>query len=169
LVNIFIIGSALKGKEKPNDVDLITVFRDKDYGRFEEINYKIKKIGDDANLKLHIEPLLVDNLINQEISSFVLHEGFSIKDMGFVNDIIGFESYLLITYDLDGKTASDKVRFSYALYGRKKGEGFIKELKGKSVGKGALMVPVGKQSGIHDFFGQWGVSYKEKRMLIINK
>jgi len=166
LVDIFLFGSALKSKEKPNDVDLIALFRDKDYEKIEEILYKIKKIGESLSVNLHAEPIIADNLHKEPVYISILHEGFSIKNMQFLNDMLSFKSFLLITYSLKDKKPSDKVRFSYALYGRKEGEGVLKSLDGKDVGKGSILVPISKQEIIKEFFKQWDVKYNEQRILM---
>lgn len=164
LIDIFIFGSSLKSKDKPKDIDLIALFRDKDYGKIEDILYKIKKTGEPLNL--HIEPIIIDNLYKEPVYKSILHEGFSIRNIQFLYDMLDFKSFLLITYNLKDKKASDKVRFSYALYGRKKGEGVLKSLNGKENGKGSILVPIGKEGIIRDFFTQWKVKFKEQRVSI---
>ena len=166
LVDIFLFGSVLKGKEKPNDVDLIALFRERSYEKAEDILYKIKKIGEKLNLNLHIDPVIIDNLHNQKVYISLLHEGFSIKNNKFLNDLLGFKSFIMITYNLISKSASDKVRFSYALYGRKEGEGLLKILKGKEIGRGSIFVPVNEQEAIKSFFRQWNVDFKEQRVVV---
>lgn len=69
---------------------------------------------------------------------------------------------------LSNKSASEKVRFSYALYGRKKGEGLLKSLKGPEVGKGAVLIPIIKQEEARTFFNQWDVEFKEKRIAVLS-
>jgi len=81
LVDVYIFGSALKGKDEPKDIDLISLFRDKDYKLIEDINYEIKKIGDKLELNLHIEPLIVDDMFSNRAHRNIIHEGFSIKNM----------------------------------------------------------------------------------------
>ena len=166
LVDIFIFGSILKGKETPQDIDIITLFREKNFEVIEEILYKIKEIGKNLSIKLHTEPLIIDNLHKEPIYKSIIHEGFSIKNMQFIHDLFNFKSFLLITYNLKNKNSSNKVRFSYALYGRKKGEGVLKSLNGKELGKGVILVPIDKQSIINDFFKQWDVEHKEQRTFI---
>lgn len=166
MVNIFIFGSALKSKEKPKDIDLIALFRDKNYEKREDILYKIKKIGETLSLNLHTEPIIINNLHKEPVYKSILHEGFSIRTMQFLHDMLNFKSFLLITYNLKDKNASNKVRFSYALYGRKKGEGILKSLNGRGIGKGSILVPIRKQGIIKEFFEQWNVKYKEQRVSI---
>jgi hypothetical protein len=169
LVDIFLFGSALKSKEKPNDVDVITLFRNKKYEEIESINYRLKKIGTELNINLHIEPIIIDNLHKEKVYINLLHEGLSIKYMKSLSELLQCRSYILIIYSLKNKTASDKVRFSYALYGRKKGKGFLRKINGKEIGKGSIFVPIAKQELIRDFFKQWNVSFTEQRVSIFQK
>lgn len=166
LVDIFLFGSALKSKEKPGDVDVIALFRDRNFEKMEDILYSIKKIGDGLGLDIHVEPIIVDNVFGEKVYTSIIHEGFSIRFMKFVRDALNFRSYILFTYNLEGKKQSEKVRFSYALYGRKKGGGLLGALKGKVVGKSSILVPVEKQEAIKPFFVEWGVRYKEQRASI---
>lgn len=168
LVDIFLFGSALKNKEKPNDVDLIALFRDKDYEQIESILYKIKKIGEALKIDIHMEPIIIDTLHSQKVYASILHEGFSIKNMKHLSEMLGFKSFILITYNLKDKKSSDKVRFSYALYGRKKGEGVLKSLNGEEVGRGSILVPVEKYEIIKEFLKQWDVKYSKERVTLFS-
>lgn len=167
LVDIFIFGSVLKSKENPRDIDILLLFRFKDYKKIEDISYEIVKIGKKINLNLHVEPIIIDDLHKEKVYSSILHEGFSIRNNKFISELLGFEAYSLITYSLKDKTASDKVKFSYALYGRKKGAGFLASVKGKEIGRGAIIVPVSKEELVREFFGQWKAPFNAQRLMII--
>lgn len=166
LADIFIFGSSLKSKKRPNDIDIICLFREKRHEEMEDILYKIKKIGDALELALHIEPCTVDNFYNKQIFVTLLHEGFSIANNDFLSSALKFKSYFLVTYSLGNKKPSEKVRFSYALYGRKKGEGLLKTLEGKELGKSAVLVPVKKEQEMKDFFGYWDVNFGSRRICV---
>ncbi len=168
LVDIFLFGSAFKGKEKPNDIDIIALFRDNNYELIERVLYQIKKVGEKLEILLHIEPIVVDQLHNQKAYPFLLHEGFSLRNMKFLHELLGFKPFVLITYNLEDKTPSEKVRFSYALYGRKEGDGLLKKLKGKVIGKGSFLIPINQQAAIKSFFELWNTKYKEQRLFIFS-
>lgn len=167
LVDIFLFGSALRSKEEPRDIDIILLFRDKDYKKIEDISYAITKIGKKLHLNLHVESMVIDDIYREKIYSTILHEGFSIKNGKFIAEMLGFVSYTLITYLLKDKTASEKVKFSYALYGREKGTGFLSSIGGEEIGKGAIIVPIQKEELAKEFFDQWKVSIKTQRIIII--
>ncbi len=166
LVDLILFGSALKGKAKPGDIDLIALFRDHDPEKIESILYQIRKNGEEQGLDLHVEPIIVDYMFDQKVYPLLLHEGFSIRCSEFIHQKLNLQPFMLITYQLEGKNASDKVRFSYALYGRTKGEGLLNKIKGKVVGKGSILIPVSHQETIKMFFKQWEVTYNEQRMFI---
>jgi predicted nucleotidyltransferase len=169
LVDIFLFGSALKGKRKPGDIDVIALFREKDFERIEDIIYSIKKSCESEGIRLHIEPLTVDGMLSEPVYASILHEGFSIRHGRNVSQLMGLISATLFSYSLEGKTSSEKVRFSYALYGRKAGEGFAKTIGAEEVGRGALMVPIGKAEAAKEFFETWSVKFSERRIWLLEK
>lgn len=166
LVDVILFGSALKGKVKPGDIDLIALFRDHDPEKIEDILYRIRKRGEELKLNLHIEPIVVDQMFNEKVYPLLLHEGFSIRCFDFVHKKLNIQPLVLVTYLLEGKSASDKVRFSYALYGRNKGEGLLGKINGRIVGKGSILIPIAHQETIKEFFRQWEVEYQEQRVFL---
>ncbi|MFH1065175.1 MAG: nucleotidyltransferase domain-containing protein [Nanoarchaeota archaeon] len=164
LADIFVFGSAMKGKEHPNDIDIIGFFREKNYKAAEDLLYKAKKAADSLGIILHTEPMFADELFQPVLLS-VLHEGFSIRHNKPIKELIGAAPYFLIAYSLAGKTSSEKVMFSYALYGRKKGEGLLAEVKGKAAGRGSIMVPAESEARIAAFLKGKNVQFTEQRTL----
>ena len=164
LADIFIFGSAVKGKEHPNDIDVIGFFREKNYRAAENILYTAKKAADSLGISLHTEPMFAEELFQPVLLS-VLHEGFSVRHNKSIKELLGVAPYFLITYLLAGKTASEKVMFSYALYGRKKGEGLLAEIKGKVAGRGSILVPAESEARIVAFLKNKNVIFTEQRTL----
>lgn len=167
LVDLILFGSALKGKDRPGDIDLIAMFRSHDPEKIESILYQLRKKGEELGLELHAEPIVVDYMFDQKVYPLLLHEGFSIRCSEFIHKKLNLQPLVLITYQLEDKNASDKVRFSYALYGRNKGEGLLNKIKGRVVGKGSILIPIACQETIKPFFKQWGVAYKEQRVFLL--
>lgn len=165
LVDIFLFGSAFRAKERPRDVDIVVLLREKNYKRTEEEIYKISKMGRELELDLHIEPILIDNLHKERIYVSILHEGYSIKHSAFLRELLNFKAYSLISYSLKGKTPSEKVRFYYVLHGRKKGQGFLASVKGKELGKGNILVPIEKEEIIKELMAEWKLDFKTQRII----
>ena len=164
LADIFVFGSAVKGKERPNDIDIIGFFREKDYNAAEDILYMAKKAADSLGISLHTEPMFAEDLFQPVLLS-VLHEGFSVRHNKSIKELLGVTPYFLIAYSLAGKTPSQKVMFSYALYGRKKGEGMLAEIKGKVAGRGSILVPAESEARIAAFLKNKNVQFTEQRTL----
>jgi len=165
LVDIILFGSAMKSKERPGDIDACAIFREKNYEKIENILYEITNIGKKMQLKLHCEPLVIDNIYKEPLYASLLHEGYSIHNRKALREMLKFESFILLTYSLKDKKPSDKVRFSYALYGRKK-DGILHKIHGKEVGKGTVMVPIDKIEIIRELFRQWNVKCTEQRVVL---
>lgn len=168
LVDLILFGSALKGKVKPGDVDLIALVRGSDPEKIENILYKLRKNGEELELDLHTEPIIVDYMFDPKVYPLLLHEGFSIRCSEFIHKKLNLQPLVLITYLLESKSASDKVRFSYALYGRNKGEGLLGKISGRTVGKGSILIPISQQEVIRAFFKQWEVEYQEQRVFLFS-
>ena len=168
LIDIIIFGSALKSKDKPNDIDICIILRNKDYAKSEEIIYKITKLGEKTGINIHCEPIIVDYLHKKRLYRTLLHEGFSVSNSMKLSELLNFKSYVIMNYSLKNKNNSQKVMFSYALYGRNKGVGLLKDVKGVSLGKGSILIPVEKIEIVREFLKQWSVQYKEKNALVFS-
>jgi len=165
IVDIFIIGSSLKNKLVPGDLDIIVLFREKkvDVG---DLLYEIKE-GSNFIKELHIESIFVESFFSEKIFLTILHEGFSIKENKFVSELLGLNSLSIFTYDLKNLPKVGKVRFAQALYGRKK-DGLLFSEKGTSLGNGSFMIPVKREEIFKEFLKKWKVSFKYKRAFVSN-
>ena len=126
VLDIFLFGSVVRGKEEPNDIDLLVVYvskEDTDY------NYELRKKLEREGFKVHVNGISYKDLFN---SSFfaregILFEGYSFKSKDFLTHAFGFSSFMLFRYHFDGMNNSDRMRFYYALYGRNNEKGVMEE------------------------------------------
>ena len=163
IIDIFFIGSFIKDKFEINDLDIIVLFREKNYKEIEKIIYEIKI---SLNIEgLHIEPLIVDNMFSEKIFSSLLHEGISIKYNENISKVIGYNPSLLFTFSLGNLNNLEKVRFAQTIYGRE-GKGLLNEEGGKMIGKGAFLVPIEKEHLFRDVMVRFAVKYEVKRIMI---
>jgi len=167
IIDIVLIGSFLKDKEKPRDIDIIIIFTEKNYKIIEELAFQIKEGLSEIvkNKEIHIEPIIIHNLFKEKIFSSILHEGFSIKNNKYFSELTGFNAFSLFTFSLNNLSKIEKVKFSQALYGRKN-NGLLYEEKGKPLGKGSFIVPIQKQELFKEMLNKWKVKYKLNRTLI---
>lgn len=163
VMDIYLIGSSFKNKLAPQDIDLIFHFNEKNHSKNSEVLFYAKEKLNLPNI--HIESIYSSSLLTEPIFLTILHEGFSIKYNKKVSDMLGLKSFIQFSYDLKSLDKIKKVRFSQALYGRKK-EGLLYQEKGISLGKGAIQIPVEKEELFKELFDIWGVKYKRKRVFV---
>ncbi len=165
IVDIFIIGSFMKNKLNPNDIDIIILFKEKNLG---EVGLNLHKIRESLKSnKLHLESIFADTMFKEPIFVTILHEGFSIKHNKEVHDLLNLKSFTLFNYSLGNLSKIEKVKFAQILYGRKK-DGLLYREKAISLGAGSFKVPVEKEEIFKEFFSKWKVKYNSKRTFVNN-
>ena len=76
---------------------------------------------------------------------------------------------VIITYTIRHLKHSDKVRFFYALKGRGKQQGIIKDCKIIQLGKTVLLVKPEHEKAVKDFLSEWKCGYKILHCSIASK
>lgn len=162
VADIFLFGSAVKGKEFPKDIDICIVFKKKIIR--ETVDTITKRL---EKLNVHISSLSIDNFFKQPHSLIktLLVEGKSILTNRTFIQNFGFSSYVLYSYDLSKLKPSDKVKFVYLLKGRKE-EGIVKKLKGEWIADSCFIISIQSDSEISAILKKWLVQYKRKEVLI---
>lgn len=160
IIDIVLFGSFAREKEKPEDIDLAAIVSDK----IETVTLE-KQISDKLKMPVHITVLNLRTLFRETLWKTIIHEGISLLNNKNVSEKLGFESYVLFWYNLAKLKTSDKVRFSYALFGRDKKDSLLGKLNGKSLGKGVLLIPVNKEDEIRDLFFEWELPFERRRIL----
>jgi len=162
IIDIFLFGSAVKGKEFPKDIDICVIFR-KNIS-----NEIIKEVGNRLkNENAHISSLTIDNFLKKPHSLIktLLVEGISIFNGETFIQKLGFSSKVLYSYNLSNLKSSEKVRFIYVLKGRNS-EGIIKKFNGEWLADSCFIIPIGKDSEILEILKKWNINYKRKEVLI---
>lgn len=154
IVDIVLFGSSVRGKTKAGDIDVCIVTRD---GRFGNIA---------TNGSLHLTELGLSTFPVNSMWSTLLHEGISLISGRPYHEHLGFLGKALYWYDLKRLKQKDKVRFFYALKGRKGKKGFVDEIGGTCLAKGVIIVPVGSDDKLKEFFDTWKIPYSRRRILV---
>ncbi len=162
IFDITLIGSSIKGKSKPSDIDLIIIFKRKIPQK--DIEIALNKI---RSSNIHAGYVFFEDLYKESIWQTIIHEGISLKNNKKISNLLGFKSSIIFSYNLKKMKPADKSRFSHSLYGRKKTEGLLFEVKGEELGRGCFSVPVEKSEEIYDFFKKWSIDFKVKKSLIV--
>lgn len=157
--DIVLFGSSVKGKTKPEDIDIAVIFSSK----LSQNN--INKIL--SHFKgFHAEYIFLGELYRETLWPTILQEGYSLIHSEFIYKILGFGSSFLFMYGLKGLNNVSKSRFSHALFGRAEKEGLLFEVGGKQIGRGCISVPVENSEKIRSFFETWKISYSVYKALM---
>lgn len=142
IFDIVIYGSAVKGKIRPNDVDVLVIFRT---GSLRERLDRIQKIKDgfDSDIKIDIKALLLEELLSPEFfgRTGVFIEGVSVFEDRKFSERLGFVGVVIFTYNMKDKDHTEKVKFNYILSGRGK-DGLVKMLGGRHLSPGTVEIPI---------------------------
>jgi len=158
-MDIIIFGSVSRKKNKPNDVDIALVFKNKlDKNLKQQLSKKIQNS--------HIIELTLRHISKQTLWKTLLHEGISIKYNKKTSNLLGFKTRILIWYGLEKLNKSQKVQFSHALKGRDGKSGLLKKYNGKYLGKGSLMIPIEADDEFREFFINWKTPFNRRRILV---
>ncbi|MFA5020311.1 MAG: hypothetical protein WC533_04390 [Candidatus Pacearchaeota archaeon] len=166
IIDIFIIGSSIKNKLTPRDLDLIVLFKEKNMNEVQESLYNIKE-SLNREKEIHIEPIFAESIFKEKILLTVLHEGFSLKESRYLSEVYNFGAFSIFSFNLENLSKIDKVRFAQALYGRKK-DGLLQLEKGVSLGQGSFMVNVEREEVFKELMKKWKINYNYKRAFVIN-
>ena len=167
LFDIILYGSAVKGKDEPRDIDIVIIFLDESVKNRLETAQKFKKNLSKA-LKFDIQTLNVADFFDASFFArqSILIEGYSLVSGRKFSEKLGFNGYSLFSYGLGNLSHNQKTLFTYSLSGRSKEEGMVKKVKGKSIGKGAFIVPIENSLIFEDFLNKWELKYSKKNILV---
>jgi len=163
ILDVIVFGSSVKGKEKPNDLDILIIYKDKIEN---ELSYEIKNSIKGFNVQIiskTYRDLFKEEFITREA---FLGEGYSLISNKKASNAFGYESFVLFKYDLKGFSNSGRMLFYYSLYGRNKNEGILKKLNSIKFSDTVFLVPIENQEKFKEFLDYWKLQYIEFQILI---
>ena len=164
LLDIFIFGSFIKGKEKPNDIDILILYKDKK--NFEK-GYELKKVLEEFNAE--ITNVSYSELFNESFKprEGILSEGYSIINKKFFSEGFGYTSFILFKYELKGFNKSNRMRFYYSLHGRSKNDkGIVDDLNLIKFSDTILFCPIKNAEKMKEYLDYWKIKYLEFPIMI---
>lgn len=167
VVDIVIFGSSLRGNLNPKDIDMCIIIKDSDGKKSIDLVDSLGRLTDNFKLKFHINVLTSSSFISgNTLAKTLLNEGYSIRYDKDFSSILGFENKSLFVYVLKHFFPSKRVKFHYMLKGRYGSRGILKDVNGKFIGAGSILVPTEKEDLLKAIFDKWDVKYKIDRVLI---
>lgn len=163
VVDVILFGSLAREKKFPGDIDICLILKSKDEGlvkQFKDI------LEEEFKKDLHLSLLSIESFPEKTLWQSLVREGYSLTKERKWSEMLGYESKALYWYELKKLDQSEKVRFYYALKGRKAGGGILEELEGKHLGKGVITVPLEGDDEMREFFLDWEVPFHRREILV---
>lgn len=156
----------MRGKDLPKDIDLCILIKSEDEKKSIDIVDSLAKITDKFPWKTQINILTERSFIDgNTLAKTIIIEGKSIKESKSYANRVGFQPKTLFLYSLKNFSKSKRVQFHYALHGRNKTGGILKECEGTIFMPGAILVPIETEEIMKQVFLLWDISYKTHHLL----
>ena len=166
-IDVVLFGSSVRESLNPRDIDICILIKDNDEKKSLDLVDSLGKLIDNFKLKLDINILVSSSFISgTTLAKTLLNEGYSIRHNKNFASLLGFENKSLFVYSLKHFSPSKRVKLHYMLKGRYGSKGMLKEVQGKLLGTGSILVPTEKEDLLKEIFDKWDVNYKIDRILI---
>lgn len=163
ITDVIVFGSVLKEKSRPKDVDICILFKGISQ---ESVGKILSEIKNKFAEKVHISWMFADDMFANALSKTLIEEGYSLNKGRFLHEILGYESGAIFSFRLDKLKKNQKVLFSYALHGKKKGEGMLEMTNGSELGRATIFIPIGKSEDFREFLERWDINFKMRKVLL---
>ncbi|HLD89050.1 MAG TPA: nucleotidyltransferase domain-containing protein [Candidatus Nanoarchaeia archaeon] len=144
IVDIILFGSAVRGKSRPSDIDVLVLFNRK------STRVSIKNCT------------VINNAFKDFFSGFpaesVLGEGYSLIFGKKISELYGMSSAYIFRYSLKNKSKSRRMQFYYALYGRGT-RGVIESTGSKKFSNETILTPIRNADQMKQFFDDNEIEY----------
>jgi len=167
IFDIIVFGSLVKGRPTPRDIDILVIFLQGTLkGRLDAIQEIKNKLKPKFDINLDIKQALLKDLFSPEFMARtgILLEGHSILQNQKFCQTLGFNSYTIFWYDLEGLNHTQKVKFNYILAGRNQ-NGIIELLNGQRLAKGAIKIPIEHSIEFESILKNNYVNYNKRNIL----
>jgi len=165
ILDIILFGSTTRGKERPNDIDILIIYKEKEDL---ETDYRIRKELEKDYPNIQIISKTWESLLSKNFPAreSIFAEGVSLLRKEALAKSLGFKKNILFRYELKGWTQSKRMQFQYALYGRDKNSGIVKRLHLQKFGDTQFLCPVEKSEECKEFFSYWKINTEHFPILI---
>jgi len=162
IVDIVLFGSTVRGKEKPSDIDILIIYKEREDLT---LNHELKKI---LGTGFQITSRTYKNLFDRAFlarESFIF-EGYSLLYDTLLSEGLGLRAYILFKYVITEFPKSKSMRFYYALYGRSNDtEGVLQKYHSIKFSDTILLTPLEYSEPMKDFLAHWEIPFMQLPIL----
>lgn len=170
LFDIIVYGSFVKGKRKSNDIDIVFIFINTPLEErlkiSQEFKNKIKSKHKEINLD--IKTINLQELFSEEFFARqgIIIEGHSLVNKKSLQKKLGFEAFEAFVLETKNLSNKKRVKFSYALNGRRGEKGFLDKVSGKRVSQKVLLIPIKNSELFKEFLEKQEIKFKSRYITI---
>ncbi|MDP3728340.1 MAG: nucleotidyltransferase domain-containing protein [bacterium] len=163
--DILLFGSIIRGKQHPQDIDIIVLFKSKVDKAAE---YKIRKELEKYEKNISIVSKTKKTALEQTFDAreSILFECISLLSGKNLAKEYGFSSLGMLKYKIKGWTNLQKTKFYHALNGRSGKEGILGQLSGIKLSDNIILAPLNKIELMKAFLDSWEIEYLYIPLLI---
>jgi len=156
--DIILFGSAARGKEKPNDIDILVIFKEKINKETEyTIRKEIEKIYNSVSIISKTERTISDESFDARES--MLFEGKSLITGKGMPERYGFSPFGMFKYNFGDWSNLQKTKFYHALNGRSNIKGIADLLNCIKLSDSLMLTPLDKIEEFREFLDSWKIEY----------
>lgn len=165
VADILIFGSITRGKERPNDIDIIVLFKNQIN---KDIEYAIRKELEKGYKNISITSKTEKTALDESFDAreSLLFEAKSLITEKNLAEKYGFHPFGMFKYDFGNWDKLKKTKFYHALNGRGDREGIISMLNCIKLSDSLILAPLEKIEAFKEFLDSWEIKYKYIPMLI---
>jgi predicted nucleotidyltransferase len=154
--DIVLFGSCMKGKNNPQDIDILIIFKNTIN---KEAEYELKQTINEP--KADINSTTTAQLQQQEhlAAEGVYLEGYSLLKQQPKAQELHMKAKAIIKYNTKHLNNTQKTKFHYALQGRNNNKGVLQTLQAKKISNNTIIVDYSQTALIEEFLNNWNVEY----------
>lgn len=166
VIDILLFGSIVREKEKPKDVDILIIYKTKPDI---ELEYNLRKNLEKIYIKAEITSVSYKDLFKPTflIREAFLSEAYSLINKKFISKALGYSNFILFKYNINKFNKSQRMRFYYSLYGRKKEDkGILQRTNSYKFSDRIIITPIDKSEAMREYLDNWNISYLDTPILL---
>ena len=165
ILDIIVFGSVIKGKEKPQDIDIMILYKNNiKYSISQEFQHIIIK---KTSIPVEIISKTYALLFSKDFiaKEGILNGGYSLINKVMIAQGLSYQQMFFFVYKLLTKTKSERMRFYYSLYGRN-GQGMLEKLNATKFTDTMILCPTTSYEQMKEYLATWKIEYKEVPCLL---
>lgn len=167
VIDVLLVGSVIRGKEHPNDIDLFVIYSESARNII-DLDYSLRKELKEISSNFEITGNRYSELFRPEFTAreAILAEAYSFRTKKSFSEGLGYNNLILFKYSIKTLSNSKKIQLHYSLYGRGKEKGVVEKNNCYKFANNTLLCPIKNSEFLKEFFAKWKIEYLDFPIII---